>query len=132
MAGTVSMELDRIGIAMVLNITWTASSTDGTVPSTAIPANMAKTLKGMSITLGTTNPGTTAPTEGYSITLTDLDGIDVFGGMLALRSAATSEQVLPALTGNNGRRVVDGNLTFALTGNAVNSATGVLRVYFLD
>jgi hypothetical protein len=41
-----------------------------------------------------TNPGATAPSDNYNLDLQDEDGVDVMGGMLSLRDATVSEQVI--------------------------------------
>lgn len=130
MAGTVTFDLDKIGPALVLNISWLASASDGTVTSVAVPAHIAKTIKGTSLALATTNPGATAPTDQYKITITDADGIDILGNAMNGLSSTTSEQFTPVLTGSGTKRLVDGTLTFNLADNAVNSALGVCRLYF--
>lgn len=43
----------------------------------------------------TTNPGSTAPTDNYDITLTDEDGLDVLNGKAANRDTANTERVDP-------------------------------------
>lgn len=78
-----------------------------------------------------TNPdGTTAPTDGYDITLTDSDGVDVMGGELADRDETNSEQAVPLIDGVFGSRFVKGPLTITITGNLVDSAVTVVTVFY--
>ena len=106
-----------------LTITWTADSSDATVPETEIPD---QEISGH-VMHATTDPGSPAPTDGYGITLKDADGSDVFGGSLSGRDTADTETAEPLIP----YRYFSGALTFALTGNSVNSATGTLKVYVL-
>lgn len=114
-----------------LTFTWVTAS-NGSLTSTAITANMAKVLTGLKAVLAVTNPsgGATAPTDNYDITITDADGVDIFGGALNNRDEANSEQARPAIATLAGERLVDGVLTFNLSGNSVDSAAGVCKVYF--
>ena len=104
-------------------MSWTADSADGSVPATASPA-----FNGY-VFLITTNPGGTAPTDNYDITLTDSDTVDVAGGELANRDTTTSEQVVPKVGAVYGSRYVETGVTLNLSGNSVNSATGTVKIY---
>jgi len=77
-----------------------------------------------------TNPGDTAPTDNYGITLKNSDGADVMGGVLANRDTADSEIAIPKPDGTNFVEVwVSGTLTLAITGNSVAGATGAIKIY---
>lgn len=130
MAGTVTTTLTKIDNVMELTFAWTADASAATVPATAVPTHMVKSIKGLSCVLGTTNPGSTAPTDGYKVTVTDSDGIDIFGGAMWARSATASEQAAPVLNGNAVKRVTNGALTLNISDNLVNSATGTVKLYF--
>lgn len=139
MAGTCTVTLEKVdhsgtdpqGIRL-LTFSWVGDASAGTVPATSITANQAKALAGLKAVLAITNPGSTAPTDNYDITITDEDGVDIFGGSLANRDTANSEQARPAIATLGGERLVDGSiLTFNLTNNSVASATGVCKVYFI-
>jgi hypothetical protein len=114
----------------VLTFTCTASVDDGSFPSTATSDAITAAIKGMYITEVRTNPGSTAPQALYDIVINDTDGIDLMGGTLANRSATASERAIPALvTGIYGGTAVDGALTLVITGNNVNSAGTVVKVF---
>lgn len=136
MAGSVSVTLSKVDPSGIdsgkrkLLFTWTADAANGSVPDTAISANQAKVLRGLKAILGVTNPGATAPTANYDITLVDADGVDVFGGSLTNRSDTASEQAKPDMTTLGGSRMVNGTLTFKLANNSVNSALGTCAIYF--
>lgn len=103
----------------IYTYTMTADSADGSYPATATDA-----INGWIIRVET-NPGATAPTTLYDITLTDQDGLDVMGGVLANRSATATEHVLAP------QPYVRGAVTITPTGNSVNSAVVVLRITVL-
>jgi len=105
-------------------ITWLADDATGAVDPIDIPGVDAF------LTLVVTDPGATAPTTLYDITLNDEYGVDVMGGALVDRSATATEQAMPLIAGCPVPRVVDGPLTFALTGNSINSAIGKCYVHF--
>ena len=58
--------------------TWLANTTTGTVPATSTGTTWPKDRAGC-IAKVNTNPGSTAPTDNYDITLTDDDGVDLMG-----------------------------------------------------
>jgi hypothetical protein len=103
---------------------WTADDADGSVDSKATDGS----VHGF-ITRVVTDPGSTAPTDDYDITLSDSDGADVLGGEGADRDTANSEQIIPKLGNAYGPCRVDSVLTLAVSNNSVNSATGKVIVY---
>jgi hypothetical protein len=138
-AGTVTVTVDRYTQDVdVLTFTWTADAADGSVPATASNVNVTGPNnypnKNRNYAIGcaymvVTNPGTTAPTADYDITLTDADGVDIMGDTLADRSATLSEQVAPKVGAVYACRVMAGAITLNITNNSVNSATGTVKVY---
>ena len=102
---------------------WTGDSSTGAVNSFTTPKITGYIFSGI------TNPGTTAPTDNYGITLNDDNGVDVFGGELLNRDTANSEQAVPKIGNAYGTRFVNSKLTFSITGQSVNSAKGTLDVY---
>lgn len=125
-AGTVTQALTRVSATVYTIVyTWTGDAADGTVPATA--SNWP--IEGY-VFLVVTNPGGTAPTDNYDITLTDADAVDVMGGELANRDQTNSEQAVPAVgSGVYGARWVSGTLTLNITNQNVVSATGTVTVY---
>jgi hypothetical protein len=107
-------------------LAWT-SHTDGTV---ALPT---PTINGTILRV-TFNPGATAPTDNYDVTLTDEDGIDVLGGQGANRDTANSESVCPGLAFTDGTTTsvvpiaVAGTLTLNVS-NAGDSKQGTVVLY---
>ncbi len=104
-------------------ISWTADDSDGSVPNAAIPETTGY------VVLAITDPGATAPTANYDITIEDEFGVDIMGGALTDRSATLTEQAMPLIAVTPVPRMVNGALTFKLANNSVNSAVGKCYVY---
>lgn len=105
--------------------TWTSDDTAGTVTGTS-----SFEIGGLVYGL-TTNPGSTAPTDNYDITITDEDGVDLLGGVGADRDTANSEYV--AVKDGAGNVVpvpVGGPVTFNGS-NMGNSKVGIARLWYL-
>jgi len=73
-----------------------------------------------------TNPGATAPTDDYDVTILDDDGYDVLMGAGADRDTANTEQVLASSLGC----CVDSQLRLNI-GTAGNSKVGEVILYVL-
>jgi hypothetical protein len=115
-----------------ISVSWTADASNGSVPDTSIA------MHGY-IVKAVTNPGSTAPTSNYDITLGDPDdsALDVLGGALGNRHTSTTEQVYPLIAGAPGTVTaqpvfVSGTHTLAIANNSVNSATGAIHFYLVD
>ena len=125
-AGTVSQTDKKVyGNVRVLTFTCTADSSAHTFPVAASEID----IDGF-VFLVVTNPGTTAPTDDYDITLTDADSVDIMGGELEDRDEANSEQAVPLIDGVFGSRFVKGPLTITISNNSVNSAVTVVTVFY--
>jgi hypothetical protein len=72
-----------------------------------------------------TDPGTPAPTDNYDITVTNSEGIDIATSQLLDRDTANSEDVKFTTV-----KCVNGDLTYAISNNSVDSATGVTKLFF--
>lgn len=113
----------------VLKFTWIAH-TDGTFTSVAsgvaINGYIVKVI---------TNPGSTAPTALYDITLTNTDGEDVVHGALANRSATATEAIVPIPADNAtvyGAAPTYGIITLNISNNSVNSGNGTVSILYED
>ena len=126
MAGTVTLEHYTIGNVRRIKFTAVADAADASFPATALPR-----FEGRLLALHT-NPGATAPTDNYDITLIDGDGLDRLQGVGANRDTANSEQVpvVYASTSVNPPVSVDETLTLTFANNAVNSAIVVGNLYY--
>ena len=107
------------GHSMELLIDWEGAAAGGAVGSLLIDS-----FPGWMIYEALTNPGSTAPTPSYDITLIDAHGIDIAGGQLTDRHTSTSERV--CLIDPPIIRTAGFTVTFA--GQSVNSATGQLSL----
>ncbi len=108
-------------------IEWIADASDATVPDAEIDDTL---LIGSYLVLCITDPGSTAPTDDYDITIIDEYSVDVAGGQMIDRDEATSEQVVPKIDTVYASRLYGGVWTFNLDNNSVNSATGTCVLYF--
>lgn len=74
-----------------------------------------------------TDPGTTAPTANYDMTLLNNNGIDIMGGNLANRSATLTQRASPL---NYQAQPVKGPLTLTMSNNSVVNAMFTVRIWF--
>ena len=103
----------------VTTYTCTGDSSDGSYPTKASDVS----IRGWVYAVDTI-PGTPNPTAAWDATLKNANGYDIMGGVILNRSASAAERVTPTVTA-----WVDGPLTLAITGNSVNSAVIVIKVY---
>ena len=134
MAGTVTVVREEIAILemiarKIITLSWVADASAATVPSTTINA-ITYGITGWYLYSAETNPGATAPTANYDIVINDADGLDIAWGLLANRHTSNTEIAFLA-DSSHGYPVVRGNLTFTLTNNLVNSATGTCILTFI-
>jgi hypothetical protein len=120
MAGSTTVSHYTIGVVRRIIVDWVGDSADGTVPDTVLPV-----FDGRLFEL-TTNPGATAPTDNYDITIIDAEGIDRLQGLGANRDTANTESLPLVYSGSTIHPVISRTdvLTLKIAGNAVNSAAG--------
>ena len=106
-----------------ISIAWT-SHTDG-AGTVAIP-----NLYGWLVRV-VTNPGATAPTDDYDITLIDEDGLDSAQSLLLNRDTANTEAVNTFATGAPTPILLCGTYTFTLA-NAGSQKEGVCVLYLVE
>lgn len=112
----------QLGALYVLRIDWTAASTDGSF--TQCPLGYA--IDGI-LTFVETDPGTPAPTNAYDITFTDDLGLAM---TVSDCSNATTAMVKPTVSGTAQAVPVSGGLKLDIANNSVNSAKGVIRLFY--
>lgn len=78
-----------------------------------------------------TDPGSTAPTDNYDITLVDENGIDALAGAGADRDTANTEQVYPVASGGQTPVFLCGTHTFTVA-NAGNAKVGRAVLYIVE
>lgn len=121
------------GLINRIEFAW-VSHTDGTVAISSADATGNSGPVNGTILRVTTNPGGTAPTDNYDVTLTDEDGVDVLAGRGADRDTANSETFTPGVAFSDGTTtsvvpvVVAGNLTLNVT-NAGSGKQGSVILY---
>jgi len=110
-------------------LTWTCTgdASDGTFPATT--SNFRGNNIDGYIYQVVTDPGATAPTASYDITITDANGVDIMGAELENRSATATEQKVPKIGGLYGARRVNGTMTLNITNNSVTAAQVVIKVF---
>ena len=78
-----------------------------------------------------TDPGSTAPTDDYDITLVDENSIDALAGAGANRDTANTEQVYPVASGAATPVFLCGTHTFTVA-NAGNAKVGRAVLYVVE
>lgn len=102
---------------------------DGSITAfSIIPKNY--NVRGYFLYSVTTDPGTSAPTAAYDITLV-VNGEDIAGGLLADRSATNTETVLIAPTGKGYPIMGDSAMAVTFTGETANPSTIVIKFKFV-
>ncbi len=113
------------GRMKTITFSWTSDDTTG-----AVTGSTTDTINGLVYGLKT-NPGSTAPTDNYDITVTDADGLDVLGGVGADRDTANTEYAAAKDGAGNVVPIpVSGVLTINVS-NAGNSKVGVATLFYL-
>lgn len=102
-------------------IAW-QDDTNGTTGTIAVQSF----LRGSVLWQILTDPGATAPTDNYDVYL-KISGADLLGAAGENRDTTTSEYAYPA----DKSPIVDGNITFQLSGNSVNNAVGTVTIYLM-
>ena len=120
MAGSTTVTHYTLGHVRKVVVDWVADAAAATVPDTILPRFEGRLAELF------TNPGATAPTNLYDITLEDAEAFDRLQGLGANRATATSEVAVLVYSGSTIHPPVSLSdvLTLKIAGNAVNSATG--------
>lgn len=117
--GTVTQTHSRTGNIRKVVFTCTGDAADGSFPATALSVP----IEGRLIQI-VTDPGSTAPTDNYDITLVTAAGLDVLQGVGANRDTANTEAAAIVFSGTAINPVVDetDTLTLTIANSSVNSA----------
>ena len=118
MAGTVTVTEKSLGNVHKISWAWT-SDASGNADKVTV-GNYAGEVLALF-----TNPGATAPSDDYDITITDAEGYDVMQAAGANRDTANNEYVVPA-----AKSVAFGVLTLNVS-NAGNAKQGLAVLYIL-
>lgn len=103
-------------------VSWTASSVDGNFTQ----CSLIYPINGI-LTWVETDPGSTAPTASYDVTLTDALGLSI---TVSDRSATATEFTKPTASGSAQAVPVWGRLLLDISNNSEASATGRIRLYW--
>jgi hypothetical protein len=107
----------------VVAFIWTGDASSGSVPNTA--AQLSGCCQGYLITQVETVPGSTAPTNGYSVAINDAAGVDALAGAAASLSSTTAQ----SFAASTSAPPVQGSFTLVITGQSVASAKGTVYVF---
>jgi hypothetical protein len=126
MASSVTETIDKLGPVCCLTLAVTAH-TDGSV--TAYP--LTKKFSGRLLALET-DPGATAPTANYDLTITDANGLDVLQGVGANRHTSNTEMAAIVFSGTaiHPPVAMGDTLTLNVANNSQNGATFTVKLYF--
>lgn len=127
MAGTVTQVHQTLGHIRKVVFTATGDGSDGSFPATAITDK----IEGRLVEL-ITNPGATAPTADWDVTLVDANGLDKLQGVGIDRHTTNSEDAPIVFSGTSLHPVValDDTLTLTIINNSVNDAIIVLTLIY--
>ena len=128
MPGTVVETHGRpVGAIGVVTLTCVGDAADGSFPATALATKIGGRIVALE-----TNPGSTAPTDNYDITLPDAEGDDVLQALGVNRDTANTEKVAIVYSGTSLHPIVAGSdvLTFTIANNSVNDAEIVAKIYY--
>ncbi len=133
--GTATIARTMIGATnskprIVLTIVWAADAGAVAPAATTISASTYG-ISGWYLYSAKTVPGTPAPTPNYDIVINDTNGFDITGGKLADRHT-TAVELVNIGTATHGYPIANGDLSFVVSGNSVNSATGTLILTFVS
>jgi len=105
-----------------------ADSGDGSVDAEVMNAKQVAELRhlGYYLWLMVTNPGTTAPTDDWDITVVDGDGVDMLNSQGTDRDTTNTEIEPLAVP----FPVSTESITINISGNSVNSAIIVVHLHF--
>ena len=123
MAGTVTLTSHlKVGLIKRLLYTTVGDASDGSFPDTALP-----TIDGKILAIET-DPGSTAPTDNWDLSIEDsTSGADILGTAGANRDTANGERVQldPPAPVSKFETV-----EMKIGGNIVNSANIVVKIYY--
>jgi hypothetical protein len=138
--GTVTVsKIDLKTDVRVVKFSFIANST-GVVPATSTTVTTCASRQCYPLPNGrigyiakvVTDPGSTAPTDDYDITLTDdTTGADLLGGEGADRDTANTEEVVPKVGNAYAGNVAFTSFTLNISNNSANAATGDVYVYIV-
>lgn len=120
--GTCTVTNHISGSVKKIKFAWTSDA------SGDVEKAVTRTINGIALAL-VTDPGATAPTDNYDITIEDEDSIDILNGNGSDRDTSNTEQVAVDLDTGQGRPVAATSYTFKVA-NAGNAKVGTAWLYY--
>jgi len=118
--------LINVSPTLLLSVACTADAANGSYPATALPQLIeSPQMQGMALLRAEIAPGSPNPTAGFSVSITDANGVDQLTGQAINLSASTA-----AIYSAGAGIPVNGTFTLNITGNSVNSAVVTTTMYF--
>ena len=127
MAGTITVtHVPPVGRVGRIVFACTADAADGSFPDTTLPS-----FEGELVALAT-DPGATAPTANYDVTLVDSYGLDRLQGVGANRHTTNSEHanIVYSATSLHPQVAHGETLTLNIDNSSVNSATIAMTLFY--
>lgn len=125
MGATTLTEHATLGLVRKITVDFVAEA-NGAIASLVLPRIDGRLMELI------TNPGSTAPTDNYDITLVDGEGIDRLQGVGANRDTTNTESAIPVYSGSTIHPVVSRAdvLTLTFANNSQNAAVGRVILYY--
>jgi hypothetical protein len=120
-SGITQTQLPNGKIVSVVQVDWTTDASGDATVSLSLNGYLMKVV---------TDPGATAPTDDYDITLVQ-NGIDAAAGTLANRDTANTEQVYPVATNAQTPIFLVGSHTFTVAAGG-NAKVGTAYLYLIQ
>lgn len=122
------------GDKIVLSCEWVSDSAAGTASGTlyaSSPAsyNTTYSLLGYFLYSVETDPGATAPSDNYTVTITDGNNLDMCAGDMTTNRDAANTEMVDCVSATQPRSIVRGNMTLSIAA-AGNSKVGTTILTF--
>jgi hypothetical protein len=114
---------------IAITTTWVADDTSHLVPDCSLVAATYQ-LNGWTLYSVETDPGSPAPSDNYTVTITDANGLDITGGIMSANRDTANTEFKNMSDSANGYYIIRGNLTVSVSSNTTNSATGTIILVF--
>ncbi len=123
--------------AVILTLACIGDSSNGSFPNASVSLTgssgegiNAYDLLGWFLYQVGRTPGNPAPTNNYSVTITDARGFALDLGLLASNGSASAGQLTTIVDSSGNSPTVRSSLTVAISGNSVNSASITVDLIF--
>lgn len=131
--GTTTYRSIRNKNVKVMTLTFTANTGDATIPDYTFTAADLAFVEGMFLYFIQTDPGATGPSNGaWDVTIKDANAYEILGNAADNLSSTLTQTNFPLFDGTNISYPLMASTAYTITieGNAVNSATATIILYF--